>query len=116
MVSYAFVLIFIAGEKSYINSTAGAELNPQIWKINYSVSITSVIVNSSKMIPLCAYNIREKHDHGLKLIRKTYIFTVNNTNIFAYCKKVLPLESSELLIYWNKKEACSILNARTKTG
>lgn len=36
MVSDAFVLIFIAGEKRYINSTAGAELNPQTWKIKYS--------------------------------------------------------------------------------
>jgi len=36
MVSYAFVLIFIAGEKSYINSTAGVELNSKTWKIKYS--------------------------------------------------------------------------------
>lgn len=80
------------------------------------MSITSVIVNSSKMILLCAYHVREKHDHRLKLIKKTYIFTVNNTNIFADCKKVLPLKSSELLIYWNKKEECPILNAQRKTG
>lgn len=72
MISYAFVLIFIAGEKSCINSTAGAELNPKTEHKIFSVSIISALANSNKMRLLYAYYRREKkktNKCGLKLIK-----------------------------------------------